>query len=111
MGPSQEKRIREMKLYGLVKQVWIMDEGMSIPDADSVELYESHAERDERLLYLNGGHGEDYFDRMDDHYAAIDFEVGNRNEYNTPYEDPERQESVPGNLERLLLIMGTHFDF
>lgn len=52
-----------MKLYGLVKQVWIMDEGMSIPDADSVELYESQAERDERLLYLNGGHGEDYFDR------------------------------------------------
>lgn len=100
-----------MKLYGLVKQVWIMDEGMSIPDADSVELYESQAERDERLLYLNGGHGEDYFDRMDDHYAAIDFEVGNRNEYNEPYEDPKRQESVPGNLERLLLVMGTHFDF
>ena len=100
-----------MKLYGLVKQVWIMDEGMSIPDADSVELYESQAERDERLLYLNGGHSEGYFDRMDDHYAAIDFEVGKRNDSNEPYKEPERQESVPGDLERLLLVMGTHFNF
>ena len=100
-----------MKLYGLVKHVWIIDEGMSIPDADSVDLYESQAERDERLLYLNGGHSEDYFGRMDDYYAAIDFEVGNRNECNKPYEEPKRQESVPGDVERLLLVMGTHFDF
>lgn len=100
-----------MKLYGLVKQVWIMDEGMSIPDADSVELYESQSERDERLLFLNGGHSEDYFDRMDDYYAAIDFEVGERNEVNKPYEEPKRQESVPGDLERLLLVMGTHYNF
>lgn len=88
-----------------------MDEGMSIPEADSLELYESQAERDERLLYLNGGHGEDYFNRMDDHYAAIDFEVGSRNEYNEPYEEPKRQEPVPGYLEQLLLVMGTHYDF
>jgi hypothetical protein len=100
-----------MKLYGLVKQVWIVDEGMSIPDADSVELYESQTERDERLLYLNGGHGEDYFSRMDNYYAAIDYEVGNRNEYNNPYEEPERHSPMPGDLERLLLVMGTHFDF
>lgn len=88
-----------------------MDEGMSIPDADSVELYESQAERDERLLYLNGGHGEDYFRRMGDYYTTIDFVVGERNDSNEPYKEPERQESVPGDLERLLLVMGTHFDF
>ena len=88
-----------------------MDEGMSIPDADSVELYASQAERDERLLYLNGGHGEDYFNRMDDYYAAIDFEVGKRNDSNEPYKEQERQESVHGDLNRLLLVMGTHFNF
>ena len=96
-----------MKLYGLVKQVWIMDEGMSILDADSVELYESQAERDERLLYLNGGHGKDYFRRMDDYYAAIDFEVGNRNEYNKPYKEPEPRELLPGELEQRLRLMAT----
>lgn len=99
-----------MKLYGLVKQVWMMDEGMSIPDADSVELYESQAERDERLLYLNGGHGEDYFDRMDDHYAAIDFEVGERNDSNEPYKEPEPRELLPGELERRLLLMATFME-
>ena len=100
-----------MKLYGLVKQVWIMDEGMSIPDADSVELYASQAERDERLLYLNGGHGEDYFRRMDDYYTTIDFVVGERNDSNEPYKEQERHSPMPGELERMLLVMGTHFDF
>ena len=100
-----------MKLYGLVKQVWIMDEGMSIPDADSVELYESQAERDERLLYLNGGHQDDYFSRIDDYYTAIDFEVGERQDSNEPYKEPERHSPMPGELEHLLSVMGTHLDF
>lgn len=84
-----------------------MDEGMSIPDADSVELYEHQAERDERLLYLNGGHGEDYFRRWDDYYAAIDFEVGERKDSNEPYKEPEPRELLPGELELRLSLMAT----
>lgn len=44
-----------MKLYGLIEKVWIIDEHSYAGNDYTIEMFDSRARRDERLLYLNGG--------------------------------------------------------
>lgn len=77
-----------MKLYGLIEQVWIIDERCYAGNDYSIEVFESKAQRDERLLHLN--HGKEFSDvyscSPDRFYEGFDIETGTYSEYNKPIE-------------------------
>lgn len=77
-----------MKLYGLIEKEWIIDEHSYAGNDYSIEVFESKAQRDERLLYLN--HGKKYsevYSRLPSRfYDGFDIETGTYSEYNEPIE-------------------------
>lgn len=77
-----------MKLYGLIEKVWIIDEHSYAGNDYTIEMFESKARRDERLLYLNGGkkYSELYSRLVSRFYDGFDIETGTYSEYNKPIE-------------------------
>lgn len=75
-----------MKLYGLIEKVWIIDERCYAGNDYTIEVFESKARRDERLLHLN--HGKKYSEvdsRLPSRfYDGFDIETGTYSEYNEP---------------------------
>lgn len=76
-----------MKLYGLIEQEWIIDERCYVGNDYSIEVFESETQRDERLLYLNGGKEYSSFDLLPSRfYEGFDIETGAYSKYNEPIE-------------------------
>lgn len=77
-----------MKLYGLIEKVWIIDERCYAGNDYSIEMFDSRARRDERLLYLNGGKKyKEYETRCPCRfYDGFDIETDTYSEYNKPIE-------------------------
>lgn len=97
-----------MKLYGIVKKEYIIDEGSYWSQPDTIEIYDSESQRDGRLLNLNGGRKIDESNSgMDDFYEAFDIELGAHSRYNEPIKRERRNASEAELLtieQRLLMI-------
>lgn len=80
---------REMKLYGLIEKVWIIDERCYAGNDYSIEMFESKARRDERLLYLNGGKKYKEYESSCPcrFFDGFDIEIDAHSEYNKPIQE------------------------
>lgn len=78
-----------MKLYGLIEKEWIIDEHRYAGNDYTIEMFESKAQRNERLLYLNGGkkYSELYSRLVSRFYDGFDIEIGAHSEYNEPIQE------------------------
>ena len=78
-----------MKLYGLIEKVWIIDERCYAGNDYTIEVFESKARRNERMLYLNHGkkYSEVYSCLPSRFYDGFDIEIGAHSEYNKPIQE------------------------